>query len=103
MSSDGTQVFIDSSSPFDAPSEIAQRQRLIGGCIDVMIGQTKIGQTWVEGYKEIARLLETVPLGSNDFNLAKLRLKHALDYCKRGEYGAAAFELRLIRTHLGNP
>ena len=97
MATDSTRIPRRSNSLFDATTETQQRFRLIELCVEVLIRQTKIGKFWVEGYEEATNFLETLPLASNEFNLAKLRLESALDYCQRSEFGAAAFELRALR------
>jgi hypothetical protein len=85
---------------FDAATEISERLRLIELCVEVLIRQTKIGRIWVEGFEETRSLLETLPLTFDEFNLSRLRLKNALDFSQAGEFGAAAFELRLLRGRL---
>lgn len=100
MNADRTRISKHATTHFDAATEISQRLRLIELCVEVLIRQTKIGKFWVEGYKETTSVLETLPIASDEFDLARLRLKNALDYCQQGEFGAAAFELRLLRGRL---
>jgi hypothetical protein len=97
MSADRTEFIKDTTTNFATGTEISQRLRLIELCVEILIAQTKTGKIWVEGFEETTRLLETLPLASYEFNLARLRLKNALDYCQRGQIGAAVFELRLLR------
>jgi hypothetical protein len=84
----------------DAVTEVQQRLRILELCVEVLIGQTKLGMFWLGGYEEANRFLESIPLATYEFNLAKVRLKNAFDYCQRGEFGAAAFELRALRGNL---
>jgi hypothetical protein len=84
----------------DATTELQQRMRLMELCVEVLIGQTKIFKLWEEGYQETARFLQTLPLTTSEFDLARLRLENALRYCRRREFGAAAFELRALRSRV---
>jgi hypothetical protein len=61
---------------------------------------------------EVQALLEALPLSSGDFSRAANNLKNAERYLQSNEYGAAAYELRMltgaVRTCLlaggsGNP
>ena len=45
-------------------------------------------------------LLQALPLDSAEFGLAINRLANARHYLESGEYGAARFELRLLRQSL---
>lgn len=46
-------------------------------------------------------LLESLPLTSSDYLVHKRRLISADEYCRSAEYGAAAFELRLVCKSMG--
>jgi hypothetical protein len=65
-----------------------------------LIEEAKSEATWTQSYDEAARLLESVPLDSEDFAVANKRLRNALRYCLGGEFGAACFELRQLRSQL---
>jgi hypothetical protein len=45
-------------------------------------------------------LLQALPLDTTEFALAVNRLANARHYLESGEYGAARFELRLLRRSL---
>jgi hypothetical protein len=100
MGTDSSQVTRREITDIDTVTETYQRSRLTELCVEVLIGQTKIGRIWLEGYAETMRFLESVPLPTEEFAVAKLRLSNALDYCRRREFGAAAFELRALRGGL---
>lgn len=100
MATESTRITWGCNAQSDPITESQQRVRLFELCVEVLIRQTRIGRIWVEGYDEATRFLESVPLATNEYNLAKLRLKNALDYCQRSEFGAAAFELRALRGRL---
>ena len=42
-------------------------------------------------------VLESLPLATADYAIAKARLNNAHHYARAGEWGAADFELRMIR------
>jgi hypothetical protein len=48
----------------------------------------------------IAELLETLPLATEYFGLAKRRLLNARHYLDSAEFGAASYELRLLHGML---
>ena len=81
-------------------SEFQQRLRLIELCVELLIGQTKIGELWSEGYDEAIRHLETLPLATDEFNATRQHMDNALSYCHCSEFAAAAFELRMVRGRL---
>jgi len=81
-------------------SEFQQRLRLIELCVELLIGQTKIGELWSEGYEEAVKHLESLPLATDEYNITKQHLDNALSYCHCNEYSAAAFELRMVRGRL---
>ncbi|MCI0333164.1 MAG: hypothetical protein L0228_08075 [Planctomycetes bacterium] len=68
--------------------------------VKALIEEAKAEATWTESYAEATELLESVPLSSGAFELARQRLRNALDYCCEGEFGAACFELRRLRNQL---
>lgn len=50
--------------------------------------------------REASLLLESLPLTSDEFGLAANRLRNAHRYFTSGEFGAAAWELRTLRSTL---
>jgi hypothetical protein len=44
--------------------------------------------------------LEALPLQSGDFAAINRHLQNAVGYCQRAEFGAATFELRVMRGQL---
>ncbi len=59
--------------------------------------QGDLGDRWL---KEVRELLESLPLSTSEFDLACRRINNATRYLKSVEYGAARFELRLLRGSL---
>jgi hypothetical protein len=96
MAADTNRIAKDAIRQADANTETHQRLQLLEACVKLLICQASSGQTWRGGYEEAGRFLESVPLATNEYNLAKLRLKNALDYCRLREFGAAMFELRAL-------
>ena len=52
-------------------------------------------------FARLSRLLEALPLSSEEFATAVNRLDNARHYLAAGEGGAARFELRLLRSLTG--
>jgi hypothetical protein len=50
--------------------------------------------------ERLRRLLEALPLATDEFGLAVNRLENARRYLLSGEYGAGCFELRLLLQSL---
>jgi hypothetical protein len=78
-------------------SESQQRLRVLDLSVHLLLARTKSGDFWAEGFEETAKLLETVPLTTSEFDMAGVHLHNARAYCLRREFGAAAFELRIVR------
>lgn len=78
-------------------TEWQQRQRVLELSVGLLIVRTELGEIWNEGFTEVTRFLEAVPLPTSDFRSAKSHLQNALDYCQTREFGAAVFELRVVR------
>src|SRR5262245_14419799 len=78
-------------------SETEQRLRVLELSVGLLIARTKIGEFWSEGFRDVARFLEAVPLATPDFRSAKRHLQNAFVYCQLNESGAATFELRVVR------
>ena len=68
--------------------------------VGALIEEAKAEATWTESYADANELLESVPLDSDEFEIARQRLRNALSYCGEGEFGAACFELRQLRNQL---
>jgi hypothetical protein len=77
--------------------EAVQRIFVAELSIQVLIEQTKLRRFWQPGYDEAARLLQTLPLTTAKFDLANRHLLNANRYSRDGEFGAASFELRMLR------
>jgi hypothetical protein len=80
-----------------AEIESDDRLRLIELTIEILIAQARIGRLWSEGYREVRGILEAIPLPVSEFAACVLHLDNALRYCNQTEFGAAAFELRMLR------
>ena len=78
-------------------SEPERRQRVLELTVGYLIARTVTGETWFEGFADVEALLESAPLATVEFRSAKSHLQNALNYCQVQEFGAAAFELRVIR------
>jgi hypothetical protein len=79
---------------------IDQCCRRMESAVANLLGEALAEATWSESYDDALHLLESVPLDSEDFALARHRLQNAFDYCLDGEFGAACFELRQLRSLL---
>lgn len=56
-----------------------------------------------DGLEEANLLLETLPLSTDEFGLARNRLWNAGRFVRSGEYGAANWELRTLRNFFLRP
>jgi hypothetical protein len=99
-------VNVEQSSPRNDGREVAythrltesqQRLRVLELSVHLLIARTKSGDFWADGFEETAKLLETVPLTTSEFDRTCVHLQNARVYSIRGEFGAAAFELRIVR------
>ena len=90
---------IPTVQPFALPL-VDQCCRRMEFAVSVLIADAKAEAAWTESYDEAAKLLESVPLGTKEFAIAQQRLRNALRYCYDGEFGAACFELRQLRSQL---
>ena len=68
--------------------------------VDLLIAKANAGMLWPELYARARRLLQSLPLATGGFATAAALLANSLQYARRKEYGAAAFELRLLRNQL---
>lgn len=79
------------------PSQAEQRLRLLERAVAALLARIQQADWHAEGFAEVAHLLEVVLLPASDFCLAKRHLDNSSHYCQAGEYGAGAFELRVVR------
>jgi hypothetical protein len=68
--------------------------------LDEVLGQRLGHKDALACFERLRRLLEALPLDSTEFALAVNRLANARHYLEIGEYGAARYELRLLRRSL---
>jgi hypothetical protein len=87
---------IASHRPYTLP-EPEQRMRTLERSVALLIARTKLGEFCTKGFREVRRFLETVPLATPEFLAATRHLRNAYDYADLSEFGAAAFELRIVR------
>ena len=78
-------------------SESQQRLRVLELSVHLLIARTKSDDFWADGFEETTQLLETIPLTTSEFDSARVHLQNARTYALRREFGAAAFELRIVR------
>jgi hypothetical protein len=78
-------------------SACQQRLRVLELSVQLLIARTKSGDFWADGFQDTAKLLETVPLTTSEFESARGHLRNARAYCRKREFGAATFELRIVR------
>ncbi|MGD9637301.1 MAG: hypothetical protein AB7G28_18880 [Pirellulales bacterium] len=80
-----------------ALAEWQQRQRALELSVGLLIVRTELGEVWTEGFAEATRFLEAMPLATAEFRSAQSHLQNAREYCDLREFGAATFELRVVR------
>jgi hypothetical protein len=78
-------------------SESQQRLRVLELSVHLLIARTKSGDFWVDGFRDTAKLFETIPLTTSEFDSARRHLQNACAYSRAREFGAATFELRIVR------
>lgn len=78
----------------------AIRAALMDRVVDLMVQKTLAREFWPELYDRGRRVLEGLPLATDEFGLALQRLQNALEYSSHEDFGAAAYELRLVRGQL---
>lgn len=77
-----------------------QRCRWMEAALALLIEDAKAEAASTDSFTEVATLLETVPLATDDFSTARLHLQNAQLYCHEKEFGAACFELRQLRSRI---
>ena len=80
-----------------APSKRLQQLRVLDLTVELLIARTSMGDYWGEGFRDARVLLERVFFPTADANKANHRLRNAVAYCGKQEFGGAAFELRALR------
>ena len=75
---------------------------LMDRTLDLLIEMTKTGEHWPELYIRGRKVLESLPLATTEFAVASQRLKNAREYATKQDFGAAAFELRMLRSQLAD-
>jgi hypothetical protein len=68
--------------------------------LDELLGQPSAHKPPVARLERLRLLLEALPLDTTEFGLAVNRLANARHYLGSGEFGAARYELRLLRRSL---
>jgi len=81
-------------------NDIDLRLRRMCHLIDDLIHQAELGRIVVDDYADATNAIETLPLATDEFQLARLRLGNSFTYCRKREFGAAVFEMRLLRNQL---
>lgn len=97
-----TQLSIFSpDSPAAPPAYAAlHRQLLMDRVIDLLVQKTMLRVHWPEVYAQAERLLQTTPIPTAQRRVAFRRIQNAKSYAIEGEFGAAAYELRMLRPQL---
>lgn len=65
-------------------------------CLDRLVQRRCLDQRALEDLESARDLLESLPLDTCEFDLARARLKNAERYLRSSECGAARYELRLL-------
>jgi len=81
-------------------SESQQRMRVLDLTVDLLIARTSLRDHWAQGFQDAAKLLAAMPMPTAQFVHASRCLQNAADYSEQQEFGAAAFELRALRSQL---
>jgi hypothetical protein len=68
--------------------------------LNELLGQPSGHRAPAACFEQIRLLLEALPLDTTEFGLALNRLANARHYLESGEYGAARYELHLLRRSL---
>ena len=65
-----------------------------------LIRQVNVGRAVEADFEHVMFLLETLPLATDEFGTARLRLLNAKHYRNEQEAGAAAWEIRTVMLQL---
>ena len=68
--------------------------------LETLILRVRSGSTSAADFDQAFSLLETVPLTSDEYGIANLRLTNAKQYRSANELGAALWEIRTVRISL---
>ncbi len=74
--------------------------RVLELAVQLLIERTSMGDYWAEGLQDAEDLLVALPLALDEFAFANRHLQNAAGYCQQEEFGAATFELRVLRGQL---
>jgi hypothetical protein len=80
--------------------EYQQRIRVLDLTVDLLIARASLREYWPEGFEDVRKLLAATSMPTSEFAHAKRSLQNAADYSQQEEFGAAAFELRGLRSQL---
>lgn len=97
MSAPSVAIYHERPAQIVELTPFQQRVRQAELCIETLIERTKGGDFWSPGFGELQELLGALPLPTGAFLTTTAHLNNAWNYCRRQEYGAAAFELRIVR------
>ena len=81
-------------------SQYDMRLRVLELTVQVLIARAHMYDHWAAGFQEARNLLAALPLPTAEFALLSRHLQNAVGYGEVQEYGAAAFELRVVRGQL---
>jgi hypothetical protein len=81
-------------------SEFEHRLRAVELYVELLITRFKTGDYWPQGIADVATFLATMPFPTGEYYSMSQHLENAEDYGRQNEFGAATFELRILRGHL---
>jgi hypothetical protein len=81
-------------------NEYQQQMRVLDLTVDLLIARTSVRDYWAEGFRDAGKMLAATGLSTTEFAHANRSLQNAADYSQQEEFGAAAFELRALRSQL---
>jgi len=90
---------------YDYPSTTATAQQItqsVVQCVTRLLQKRLLDDAAHEDFAAARSMLEALPLSTDQFDLACLRLKNAQHYLRYTEPGAAWYELRLLASSLKN-
>ncbi len=81
-------------------SEYEKRMRVLETYVQLLVVRTSMGDYWPDGLRDVGKLLSALPLRTSEYSTMSRHLQNAAAYCRQREFGAATFELRVLRGHL---
>jgi hypothetical protein len=86
-------------APIRAPllSRRQQQLRVLDLTVELLIARASMGDYWGDGFRDAENLLRFVGFPKAEAQSANHRLQNAVGYCRKQEFGGAAFELRALR------